>query len=254
MSLRGHERERGGPGTFQRRRGIKHPVELGVTPINRPIVTMSMVDDTCPCCGGADERKAESGAPRGRLIADDSPLDAELPRELRSALGRFLGVDSVDTLGEWAGEVRHHVGGGSIGLEELCLSGDETEHRGRVDGKRYYFECFYDAVILAALSDRPVDIRTRSPDGTVIEARAVGTDELTVRPSETVFSFGIDETVGTVADDEGPSLERGYAAICPYVKAFPTPEAYDRWAESVPAATVAMPLTGATDLAAELIR
>ncbi|AUX07828.1 alkylmercury lyase [Halalkaliarchaeum desulfuricum] len=112
--------------------------------------------------------------------------------------------------------------------------------------------CFYDAVILAALSDREVDIRTESPDGTVIEARAVGSDQLTVTPGGAVFSFGIDEGVNPPPDG-GPTLEQGYAAICPYVKAFPSREAYRRWAETVPAATVAMPLSGATELAGELV-
>lgn len=212
-----------------------------------------MSEDPCPCCDGTDRLNTENETSTTRRITDASALDAELPRELGSALGRFLGTGSVETLREWALEVRTRTGGGSITIDELCLTDGETDHWGRVDGERYGFACFYDAVILAALSDRPVDIRTRSPVGTVIEARAVGTDELTVRPEEAVFSFGIDETVEPPSED-GPTLERGYAAICPYVEAFPTPAAYEEWARDVPAATVAMPLAGATDLAAELVR
>lgn len=213
-----------------------------------------MTDDPCPCCGGIEHSNAESKRSSSRWIADGSVLKAELPPELQSALGRFLGTESVETLGEWASEVRTRTGGGSITVDDLCLTDEETGHWGTVGDERYHFACFYDAVILAALSDRPVDIRTKSPDGTVIEARAVGTEELTVRPSEAVFSFGIDDTVASPADGEDSSLERGYAAICPYVNAFPTPAAYEKWARSVPAATVAMPLEGATDLAAELVR
>jgi hypothetical protein len=212
-----------------------------------------MSDHPCPCCGGSDETNANEGSSTARWITGGSPLDAGLPEELASALGRFLGTDSVDTLREWALEVRKHTGGGPVALDDLCLVEEETEHRGRVDGERYRFACFYDAVILAALSDRPVDVRTESPDGTVIEARAVGTDELTVTPEGAVFSFGIDETVEPPSD-AGPALERGYAAICPYVKAFPDPAAYEWWARDVPAATVAMPLAGAAELATELAR
>lgn len=212
-----------------------------------------MSEDSCPCCGGTDTLNAESAASAERRITGGSTLDAELPRDLRSDLGRFLGVESVDTLGEWAVEVRQHVGGGSITVEDLCRVDEATEHWGTVAGQRYHFACFYDAVILAALMDRPVDIRTKSPGGTVIHARAVGTDELSVTRAEAVFSFGIDETVEAPSNDR-PTLERGYAAICPYVKAFPEPKAYERWARSVPAATVAMPLAGATELAAELVR
>lgn len=211
-----------------------------------------MTDDPCPCCSGTDELDAETGTSAGQWIGDVSVLDAELPRDLQSALGRFLGSESVDTLREWTTELRHHVGG-SISVEELCLTSEQTDHWGTVDSDRYFFACFYDAVILAAISDRPVDIHTVSPGGNVIEARAIGDDELTVTPEEAVFSFGIEKTVDSPSDD-GPTLEHGYASICPYVKAFPDLEAYERWAKRVPAATIAMPLAGATELAAELVR
>lgn len=233
---------------------LNGPRELGVKPIDWTTVLGTMTDDPCPCCGGIENPNTESERSSSRWIADASALEAELPPELQSALGRFLGVESVETLGEWASEVRTRTGGGSITVDDLCLTDEETAHRGTVGDERYHFACFYDAVILAALSDRPVKIRTKSPGGSVIEARAVGTEELTVRPREAVFSFGIDDAVAPPANGEDPSLERGYAAICPYVKAFPTPVAYAKWARSVPAATVAMALDGATDLAAELVR
>ena len=210
-----------------------------------------MSDTPCPCRGdGEASRNTEPSAAR---IVDADPLDTELPRELRVALGRFLGSAPVYTLGEWAIEVRRRVDGGSVGIEELCVTDERTDHRGTVDGRRYHFACFYDAVLLAALEGQPIDIRTKSPGGTVIEARAAGSRDLTVTPKEAVFSFGIDESVAPPSDD-GPTLERGYAAICPYVNAFPHPDAYERWARAAPAATVAIPLDGATDLAVELVR
>jgi hypothetical protein len=73
-----------------------------------------------------------------------------------------------------------------------------------------------------------------------------------VTPEGAVFSFGIETTVASPSGD-GPTLEQGYSSICPYVKAFSDFEAYERWAERVPAATIAMPLAGATELAAELV-
>lgn len=212
-----------------------------------------MTDDHCPCCGGPEKGSTEPDRATAHWITGADVLEARLPDELQSSLGRFLGVERVETLGEWAGAVRDHAGGGSITVDELCLSDAETAHWGTVDGDRYYFACFYDAVILAALSDRPVDVRTESPGGTVVEARVVGTEELTVTPDEAVFSFGIDDGVEPPADGDGPSLERGYAAICPYVRAFPTPTAYEEWATRVPAATVALSLAGATELASELV-
>lgn len=210
-----------------------------------------MTDESCPCSENVDDLNAETETSAGTWIGDGPVLDTELPREVRVALGRFLDTESVDTLGEWATEVRHQVGG-SISIEELCLTDEQSEHWGVLDGDRYYFICFYDAVILAALSDRPVDIHTVSPGGDRIEARAIGSRELTVTPEESVFSFGIKRTVKQPSGD-APPIEAGYASICPYVKAFPDLEAYKRWATRVPAATIAMPLAGATELAAALV-
>jgi len=251
-----------------------------------------MSDEPRSRCGDVDEPNPADDRPTDRWIAGDAALDAELPPALQSALGRFLGTGPVETVGEWAAEIRRRVDGDAVGVADLCLTDEETEHWGTVGGERHHFACFYDAVILAALSDRPVEIRTESPDGTVIEARAVGGErhhfacfydavilaalsdrpveirtespdgtviearavggtELTATPEGAVFSFGIERGVEPPSEG-GPTLERGYAAVCPYVKAFPNRDAHERWAADVPAATVAMPLAGATGLAAAL--
>lgn len=212
-----------------------------------------MSDDPCPCCnGGERQNKAYdvSSTPESR---ETTRLDATLPPDLQSALQQFLGSGSVETLADWAAEVRRRTGGGSISIEELCMTSEQTDHWGSVAGDRYYFRCFYDAVILAALTDRPVDIRTESPSDSVIEAHAVGGADLTVTPEDAVFTFGI-ETPAEPPTDDGSTLEQGYTLICPYVKAFPCPEAYSQWAKRVPAATVALPLSGATELASALVR
>ena len=211
-----------------------------------------MTEDSCPCCGSVTERDSGTDSSTEQWRIDGSVLTTELPDELGSTLGRLLGTGPVDTLGGWVAAVRYHTDGSSITTEELCLSDDETEHWGIVDGEKHHFACFYDAVILAALVDSPVAIRTKSPDGTVIEARAVGTDELTVTPDDAVFSFGIDKDVSPPSEG-GPDLEDGYAAICPYVKAFSSRDAYEQWTASVHAPTVDMSLGGATELAAALV-
>lgn len=199
-----------------------------------------------------EKQGAENETAGDHLITDSAVLDSELPRNLQELLGRILDEGPVETLGDWVTEVRRYTGGESIDVDELCHSDEETGHWGKMDGETYHFLCFYDAVILSALADQPVDIRTESPSGTVVKAQATGTSDLTVTPGEAVFSFGIDETV-EAPSDEYPSLADTYAAVCPYVRAFPNPEAYERWAKDVPAATVAMPLAGATDMAAALV-
>jgi hypothetical protein len=217
----------------------------------RPFVAKGMCDHECARSGGSDRRKANADPSTERWLGDDSVLDADLPEDVQAALGRILGEGPVETLADWADEMRRLTGDGAIEVEDLCHADEETGHRGEMAGETYHFQCFYDAVVLSALAESPVDIRTESPDGTVIEARATGTTDLTVTPEEAVFSFGVEEAVEPPADGELSHADI-YGAVCPYVRAFPDADAYERWANAVPAATVAMPLGGATELAAEL--
>lgn len=187
----------------------------------------------------------------GTILPSGSPLDEPLPADLQVALGRFLGTDSVETLREWTRSVREIAGDGALTADALCHTPNETPHRGVMDGETYHFECFYDAVILAAIADEPVEIRTESPQGVAVQARAAGTTVLDVEPPDAVFSFGIDRHVDPPGEEE-PSLQTGYESICPNVRAFPTADAYRAWAGTVPAPTVALPLADGTALAASL--
>lgn len=210
------------------------------------------VDGRDACCDGGTGLAADGGEKVDRWIPETPVLEAELPGEVQASLSQLLDGESVTTLGDWVDEVRSRTGSEAIEFDDFCHAGEETEHWGKVAGETYHFLCFYDAVALAVLTDRPVDIRTQSPDGTVIEAHAVGTTDLTVTPEEAVFSFGVERDPGPAAEN-GSVPEDIYSAVCPYVKAFPDRAAYERWAERVPAATVAMPLAGNTDIAAALV-
>lgn len=209
-----------------------------------------MADKQCQCCGEAGASTTTDAQSTERKRLSPSEFDQQLPVELRSTVSRFFGVDSISTLTEWAAAIRRQVGGGSISIDDLCGT-DESPHWGTVDGERHYFLCFYDAVILAALEDQPVDIRTESPDGTEIRAQATA-KEVTVTPAEAVFSFGIDDDVEPPSG-ENPPLEAGYAAICPYVKAFPTVAAYEQWDKELSAPTVPVRFADATEFATELV-
>jgi hypothetical protein len=201
-------------------------------------------------CGAAAATDEEDGPGAGRWLDVADPLAATLPADVRTPLGRVLGDPPVATIDAWLTAVKRYTGGGAIDVESLCHADDGTPHRGTMDGDTYHFQCFYDAVALSALADEPVDVRTESPGGTVIEAHADG-DELDVSPDGAVFSFGVATDATPPADGE-PTLGAVYGAICPYVRAFPDRAAYEHWAETVPAATVGLPLAGGTEIAAAL--
>ncbi|PSQ33556.1 alkylmercury lyase [Halobacteriales archaeon SW_10_68_16] len=184
-------------------------------------------EQSCECCGTDPSAESATEATTDRWLCETDYLTATLPEDLRRPLGRLLGV------------------------ADLCHADCETAHRGTVDGETYHFQCFYDAVVLAALRDGTVEIRTESPDGTVVEARADGAD-IDVSPTSAAFSFGVDAAVEPPTGD-GPTHADVYVAVCPYVKAFPDRAAYEQWVESTAAATVAMPLAGATELASALV-
>lgn len=211
----------------------------------------SMESDACDCTRDPRTDATTDDHRDGHVLTSGAVLHAELPADLQATLGSLVGEASVDTLAEWASAVRRNLGG-SIAPADLCHAGEETGHRGRVDGETYHFQCFYDAVALSGFVDEPVDIRTESPAGDVVRATADGAQTLSVTPGDAVFSFGVAEDVTPNSAGE-PSLGDVYEAVCPYVKAFPDAEAYEEWAATVPAATVATPLAGATELAQALV-
>ena len=110
----------------------------------------TMQAGTRRCCG-SESPETDRRRDTDQWIDEVNVLDAQLPEELRSALGRFVGKESIDTLGEWVTEIRRLTGGGAINVNQLCHTDTETEHWGDAGDEWYYFQCFYDAVILAAV-------------------------------------------------------------------------------------------------------
>lgn len=216
--------------------------------------------DGCSCCSGSSTdfeyyaTKVRLETESKLLDSDESSsvLDVELHDELQTALEQFLNGSTITTLNDWVAEIRNRTGGGGIAIDDLCHESDETDHWGEIDGERYHFTCFFDAVVLASFTDDRVAIRTESPSGTEIEATITEDGDLTVEPPETLVSFGVVTTPEALPDGE-PTPEDVYACVCPVVKAFPSPQAYDRWAPSVPATTVAIPLDEGTAIADALV-
>lgn len=202
------------------------------------------------------ERAAENDESENSAVADDERwlgeehvMGAPLPPAFGDTMAQFLGGASAETFGGWVEAIRTLAGGG-IDQEQLCHADRETPHRAEWGEESTHFQCFYDAVALAHIVDEPVDIRTESPDGVVVEARATS-EGIDTSPPDAVVSFGV--AAGAEPDGDEPTLQEVYSAICPYVRAFPSRAAYQSWATDVDAETVALPLSAGVPVAAELV-
>lgn len=212
-----------------------------------------MSDDTCECCGTAERQQTRADAvttETDRWLGDESVETASLPPEMSRRLRRFYGVESAETLEEFAAATRAGLGGRSIRVEDLCHVDGKTPHVATAGGETHRFRCFYDGVALAFLSDEPVEIRTESPGGRAVEVRASPDGGIETTPSGAAMSFGIAPEAADAAGD--PSMREVYGAVCPFVKAFPSREAYERWATGTDAATVGLPLAAGVPVAAAL--
>ncbi|MEY7848639.1 organomercurial lyase [Natrarchaeobius sp. A-rgal3] len=210
-----------------------------------------MSNDSCGCDGCTAPREIEDTDPDatgggGYWIDGDDVADAPLPDDLCAVLGRFVDDDSIETIADYVAAFRRRTDG-PLEATDLCHVDEHTGHWGVVDGEKYDFRCVFDAVILARLVEDEATIHTEAPDGTSVVARVSETGELTAMPAEATVSFGIDGAVDPLPAGEG-GLAEAYGAVCPYVRAFSNREAYEAWAQTVPAATVGTSLAGATVL------
>ena len=209
-----------------------------------------MSDQACDCCRSTTVRTTEP-ASHDRWLVGRPVRDAPLPQAVGRNVGRLLGEEPVDTLAGFVVAIRDATGGGSLAVDDLCHAATETPHRAAMDGEGYFFQCFYDGVALAHLADESVEIRTESPAGEPVEMRASPDGTVDVTPPDAAVSFGV-AADGDAPRSADPTPGEAYGAICPYVKAFPSREAYDRWAESIDVATVGLPLAAGVPIAAAL--
>jgi alkylmercury lyase len=217
--------------------------------------------DCCEQCGATTDSTSvalatsrEPDAPEtdaGARWLDERPaLDGSLPSDLARLASEFYGVGDVETLGDYATATRA-AADGNIEVADLCHADGETPHRATTNGETYHFQCFYDGVVLARLRSEPVSIRTESPGGSVVELEVAADGSVTDAPSAAAMSFGI--APEAVTGDGEPTPEEVYGAVCPYVKAFPSREAYEGWAAATDAATVGLPLTAGLPVATALV-
>lgn len=172
---------------------------------------------------------------------DESPLPTELAEVFRR-----IGSHDVrpETLQQGFRIIAETFDAGDVDIRPKDLYQSEpTRHEVVVDGTVEYVPCVLDAMIVAlGHEQRPVEIRSESPDcGEVVRFR-VGWDEIQVTPDGAVVSFGLgnrdpgEANPRTVKEqiDDGSTIPNS----CSVINAFPNSEAYSRWAEDVSGAAV----------------
>lgn len=202
----------------------------------------------CDCCGSTAEKSTDRTTSVDRWIDERRVMNAPLLPDLTRRMNRLLGEDSLETFDDFVTAVREATDGGPLAVDDLCHTPRETPHRAILDGETYHFQCFYDAVVLSHLVAEPVEIHTESPENELIKMRVSPDGDVDATPSDAVMSFGIAADVKPPTDGCLHS-EKVFAAVCPYVKAFATRDAYEHWAESVDAATAGMPLEAGIPIA-----
>lgn len=210
-----------------------------------------MSSETCSCGVSADEQSPDESTTTDRWIDERPATDGALPDDVARLITRFYSAEAVETVGDFVSATRADTGGGAIATEDLCHVDGDSRHVASTPDETYHFRCFYDGVALSLLAEEPVTITTESPAGNSIEVRATPDAEVESTPEDAVVSFGIAANVEP-SGDGGPDPEDVYRAVCPYVKAFRTREAYEGWAAAVDAATFAMPLEAGMPVAMAL--
>lgn len=204
-----------------------------------------MSQQDCQCRSEVDT--PIGGQSASGWIGDTSVQTAPLPRPVAHEMERFLTTE-VDHFGDVLQGVRSAVGTNGLAVEDLCHVEDSSDHTAETGTETFNFRCFYDGIVLATLVDSPVEVHTVTPGNKEVHLATRDGSELAVEPSDAVMSFGV-ASDQPVPADEVPGPRDAYEAICPYVKAFEDRAAYERWAETAPAATVGLPMDRALPIA-----
>lgn len=176
---------------------------------------------------------------------DTTPIE---DRDLAERLAGTLGNGTPATFGDWVDGTASLAGGEGDSVDALC-TGESTRHHARVGDGEYDLHCVLDALMLPHLHGEPVEVRSQSPDGGVVELRA--TPEVAeAHPATAVVSFGL--AGGVEAPSGDFSTRDAYEQFCPYANAFPSEAEYTAWADRTDAVTTPLSVAAAHGLAGAL--
>lgn len=184
---------------------------------------------------------------------DAGPVAARaVPPALASALEEAFGLAAPpSTLGEWVAAAESRLGevGMTVTYEELCTT-DDGPHVAHFDDRTQAFVCVLDTFLLPYAADvsGPIEVESTAPNGAAVRF-TVTREEIRTAPGTAVISFGVATGVDP-PDPDALSPVLAYERLCPYIHAFPSAAAYERWAGEVAGAeTMALPARAGFELA-----
>ncbi|WP_208027874.1 alkylmercury lyase family protein [Rhabdothermincola sediminis] len=170
-----------------------------------------------------------------------------VPSELGTRLAELHNLDDPPaTLGHLADQL-----GGLLTrlastdtVESLLCCGSTSRHQTVIEGQIIHTHCVLDSLMLPAIRNRPAIIHSTSPRDEQPIHVTIDRDTVTADPPTAVMSLG-------VARYGNGSI---YDTACPYINAFTSDGAYQRWADATPGAvTMALSIGDAVTLAADLV-
>lgn len=166
----------------------------------------------------------------------------ELPTDLADSIQRTTDRDEPPTTlaeGLDAFERVMESAGVTISVADMYQP-EPTRHAVDLGDRVEHVPCVLDALIAAHLVERPVvKIRSEPPTSGDPVRIEVTDDDVDVRPSTAVFSFGLAESDVRDPDPEAiDAMESVSLDSCAYINAFPDEAAYDQWATAVSEAVV----------------
>jgi hypothetical protein len=174
-----------------------------------------------------------------------------LPPHVGTHLAALFDRETPITTGaEWVETMRttfEQQGGQAPTEADLCHV-EDGRHTVEIDGERRSFVCVLDPMIVPFLREEPARIESTTPGTDATVSVSVDATGVTTSPTEAVISLGVARDLETTT----PSPETVYGQVCEYVHAFPSPGAYERWADEVDAATTSVPAETGIAVAREL--
>lgn len=200
---------------------------------------------------GIHEIEFDDGADRPTL---------ELPETLgRQATHVTAAEDPPETMEELA-EAFARTGTfqpGEASVEDLLVT-DDSRHEVRLPDRTVNTYCFLDALALAVLEDREVEITTRPPGTDAVIELTASRERIQGGNEEMVVSFGFAPKLASDGDDrrdrsQKEVLDAVHRHGCPKMNLFPDGETYEAWASEDEAVTIPIGLPRALALVHDFV-